>query len=90
MKIKPEDLAVLRERVAPCDTPQRRAKYADRAFPRADKVQDINKRYRWDLLWMSGLKIGDREGVGGELALYAYLKDSHIDTALRTIVPDLE
>ena len=44
-----------------------------------------DKRYRWDLLYKSGLKIGDGVGTQG-LPLYAYMDDMHIDTALRKIL----
>lgn len=42
-------------------------------------------RYRWDALRATGLTIGDGNGVCGDLDLYAYMDDSHIDTALRRI-----
>ena len=35
----------------------------------------LPKRARWDLLWFSGLKIGDGMGMPG-LPLYAYLDDT--------------
>ena len=44
-----------------------------------------DKRWRWDLLWRSGLKIGDSVGMPGDLNLYDYCNDTHIDTALRKI-----
>jgi hypothetical protein len=87
MKIKPEDLEVLRARIAPLDTPDLRRIYYSRQFARASAVQDLDKRYRWDLLWMSRIKIGDGVGIKGDLDLYAYMNDDHIDTALRSIVP---
>jgi hypothetical protein len=34
-------------------------------------------RYRWDLLWLSGVKV---------TKYYHYLNDDHIDTALRRIL----
>ena len=43
------------------------------------------KRYRWDLLEKSGIKIGDGINVVGDLNLYAYANNAHIDTALRKI-----
>jgi hypothetical protein len=49
----------------------------------------VNKRYRWDLLYASRIKIGDGIGSRGDIDLYAYMDDSHIDTALRSIVPTL-
>ena len=42
-------------------------------------------RYRWDLLHATELTIGDGIGVMGDINLYAYLNDNHIDTALRKI-----
>ena len=89
MKIKPEDLTALRAVVAPHDTTVRRAKYLVGDFPGASRVRDLNKRYRWDVLYASGLKIGDGRGIPGDINLYAYLDDSHIDTALRTFIPNL-
>jgi len=52
-------------------------------FPRSDKVKDLNKRFRWDLLVenFSPIWISDN--------LYSYLNDVHIDTALRKIVPSI-
>ena len=47
------------------------------------KAKDIEKRLRWDLVYLSGLShwISDN--------LYSYLDDTHIDTALRYIMRDL-
>ncbi len=45
-----------------------------------------DKRYRWDLLWKSGLKIGDGKGMTVGLPLYSYINADHIDTALRHIL----
>jgi hypothetical protein len=48
------------------------------------KAKDVEKRLRWDLLYYAGLSgwICDN--------LYSYLDDSHIDTALRYIIKDIE
>lgn len=81
MKIKPEHLQALVDAIKPLDTPERRAHYTSNV-----KAKDINKRYRWDLLYISKLKIGDGRGCEG-LPLYEYMNDVHIDTALRSIVP---
>jgi len=89
MKIKPADLQVLRAAIEPLDTPTNRQAYRSGAFPRADRCKDVNKRYRWDLLYASRIKIGDGAGSHGDVDLYAYMDDSHIDTALRSIVPSL-
>lgn len=90
MKITPTDLAALAGKVKPLDTTERRAKYLAGDFKNSRAVKDLNKRYRFDLLWLSGLKIGDGVGVKGELDLYSYMNDTHIDTALKHIVPNLK
>ena len=58
-------------------------KYATRHFPRADKVKDLDKRFRWDLFYNSTTTVF-------RFDLYEYLDDSHIDTALRRIVKPLK
>jgi hypothetical protein len=89
MKIRQPDLATLTAFVQPLDTPANRAYYASRQFSNADRCKDVDKRYRWDLLYASRCKIGDGVGSQGDVNLYAYMDDSHIDTALRSIVPAL-
>jgi len=80
MKIKPEDFAVLKAAVEKV--------VADR--PGLDRVYKesgmTHMRYRWDSLYRTKLKIGDGVGVQGDLNLYAYMNDDHIDTALRAIL----
>ena len=88
MKMKPEHFEALRAAVAPLDTPTNRTLYINNGFPRAAECKDKNMRYRWDLLYASKLKIGDGVGMSG-LPLYQYLDSTHIDTALRAIVPPL-
>ena len=43
------------------------------------------KRYRWDMLEKSGIKIGDGIKINGDVNIYAYANKKHIDTALRKI-----
>lgn len=90
LKIRSADLQRLQAAIAPLDTSARRTAYLEGRFPRADSCQDVDKRYRWDLLWASGLKLGDGMGMRGDLDLYAYLDDAHIDSALRHLVPTLQ
>lgn len=90
LKIKEQDLQVLKSRIERLDTPARREMYKAGNYARANLTKDVDKRYRWDLLWTTGLKLGDGVGIKGDLDLYAYLDDSHIDSALRSIVPPLE
>lgn len=84
MKIKPEHLAWLKAGIEPLDTVERRNLYLESRFPYADKVRELNKRYRWDLLHAAGLT--------GWLCdtLYRYAHDDHVDSALRSIVKDLK
>lgn len=90
LKITGADLEKLKAAVSPLDTQQRREIYRTGKFPRAELVKDLNKRYRWDLLYASRLKIGDGLGIKGDVDLYAYLNDNHIDSALRSFVPPLQ
>ena len=48
------------------------------------RVKDLPKRFRWDLLHatMQGKWVCD--------VLYSYLNDTHIDTALKQIVKELD
>lgn len=80
MKIRPEDYEKLRAATARLDTAENRAAYRAGRFPRSELTKDVNKRYRWDLLYGSGLDLRE---------MYSYLSDEHIDTALRRIVPPL-
>ena len=59
-------------------------RYEHGDFANANKVKDINKRFRWDLFHAAGLtKFACDE-------LYMYLTDDQIDTALRRITPTIE
>lgn len=75
MKITPEHLAIMKQAIIPMDTEEKRAIY------KAAGLSD--KRYQWDLLRQAGLIpfVCD--------TLYRYSHDSHIDTALRSIVKPL-
>jgi hypothetical protein len=85
MKVTPTDLADLATMVKSHDTPERRAQYIARQFPRAELVHDLDKRFRWDLLWMAD---GATRRAWFD-RVYTYANDTHIDTALRSIVPAL-
>lgn len=89
LKIKPEDLEALRQVVVPLDTPERRKAYQEGTFANAERCRDVNMRYRWDLLYATNIKIGDGVGVKGDIDLYAYLHDDHIDSALKRLIPDV-
>lgn len=69
------------------ETEELRQKYREGNFPRADKVKDLNMRYRWDNFnFINQLS-------NFELSKKAYreenLNDNHVDTALRKIVKPL-
>lgn len=74
----------MRTAIAPLDTPERRDNYRAGRIPRFETVKNLDMRYRWDLLHRAipaTVVCGwyDAHGVN----------DSHIDTALRSIVPPL-
>jgi hypothetical protein len=84
MKVTPQDLAIIREAVSPLDTPERREHYRAGDFPRAAAVQDLNKRYCWDLF--------HRATAGTTMVSDLYAKgynDVHLYTALKAVVPAL-
>lgn len=85
-KITGQNLDTMRDAIAPLDTADTRAAYLRGEFHNADRVKDLDRRYRWDLLWSSGLS--------GWLVATVYddlgANDTHVDTALRSIVPPLQ
>ncbi len=83
MKIPAHEVETLRQRIAPLDTVEERARYRAGDFPRADRVKDLDKRYRWDLMSASSCLI-----VCQWYDTYD-ANDSHVDTVLRKIVAPL-
>lgn len=86
MKVTAEHLAVIREAIESTGymTDEGiRERYRRRDIPRGDAVQDIDKRFRWDLYWAAARRTG---GLPDSTDGY---NDAHIDTALRAIVPPL-
>ena len=73
------DRIALAARIAPLDTPERRARYIAGDFPRAAAVKDLDTRYRWDLFYAARPYDLIPEGF----------TDARIDTALRRIVAPL-
>ena len=84
MKLRPHEVQALRDAIAPLDTAIRRSVYLSGEFPRADKVKDLDKRYRWDLFYEA------RRAVGFDALDFVsdYTMD-HLDTALRCVVARL-
>ena len=80
MKMKLEHFAQLETSIKSLDSEERRRFYKEGRHANADKVKDLDKRYRWDLFYIASLPVQE---------LYAYLNDDHIDTALRKLVKPL-
>jgi len=72
MKMKPEHFERLQ---ALCAAAQK--KYPSKTLAIYRALGLSAKRYRWDIFWISGMPIA---------ALYEYLNDANIDTALRRII----
>lgn len=87
MKIKPEHYKVMKDAIDSllASHPHLVDDYKYGRFHNSTKVTDLNKRFRWDLLWICC--------AGGNFipdVIYPYANDTHIDTALRNIVPTIE
>ncbi len=81
MKMPADLFNSLKTACDPFNTDENRQAYREGRFPRADRVKDLNKRFRWDVFYAS--RFDSRP-------LYAAdLHDEHIDTALRAIIPTL-
>lgn len=79
LRITPEDYALLQSAVKRAIT---------RTGLSLDNYTSLGltaKRYRWDMLEKSGIKIGDGINVDGDVNIYAYANKNHMDTALRKI-----
>lgn len=86
MKMSDADFSQLREVISPLDTPERRQAYREGKYPRSEFTKDVNKRYRWDLIFAAGGRFQQGNFMS---ELYKYLTDDHIYTALKKLVPDL-
>lgn len=81
MKIRPEHYEHMKAAIAPL----MHLVPAHREFVIAEgKARDVEKRIRWDLCYKAGLSSWMSS------TLYGYVHDSHIDTALRNIVAELQ
>ena len=79
MKITPEDYAILESAV------KRTIARTGLSLDNYVSLGLTAKRYRWDMLEQTKLTIGDGVNVIGDVDIYAYANDTHIDTALRKI-----
>ena len=59
--------------------------YEHGRIPRASKVQCLQTRFCFDLLYASGFKIGDGVGIHGDIN--GEYNDTHILTALKSVCP---
>ena len=84
MKMSIPTFDSLRDAVQRADTDHWRTAYREGRYPRSERTRDVNLRYRWDLLWSVMGRLPDAARC--EINT---LKDDHIDTALRRIVPCL-
>ena len=87
LKIQAGHLQYLRDLIQPLDNTANREIYKAGKFVNADKVQDLYKRYRWDLFWQ-GLRNSNNTDFLTKV-LYSYLNDAHIDNALKYVVKPL-
>ena len=84
MKMTSPTYTALHDAIQPVNTDHRRTAYREGRYPRAERTRDLDLRYRWDLLWT----VVDRLPDAARREIRA-LNDTHIDTALRRIVPCL-
>lgn len=90
MKMNESDFALVKAYVSAWDTEARREQYRSGNYPRAERTQDVNKRYRWDLFWAV---MDWSPFFKAEVRIIRdsdpTMTDEHFDTALRRIVPPL-
>lgn len=84
MKINAEDVQAVESHLLGRDTEERRKRYTMGAFPRSDKVKDLNERYRWDLWWELPRDV--RYAVSDHTP---DMTSAHTDTMLRKLIPAL-
>ncbi len=88
MKLSADIVQAIRERIEPLDTNETRQAYREGRFPRADRVRDLDMRYRWDLFYAArGSDIVEPDA--GRIIDSRGITTDHIDTALRRIVAPL-
>ena len=85
MKVTAAHLEIMRTAIAPLDTEAKRERYRRREIPRGHLVQDIDKRYRWDLFWEAAVWLHDEDDPNSPTEYTM----NHLDTALRRIVRPL-
>lgn len=81
MKMSTQTQAALQTAIQALITPQVIEAYENGKFDRAERCTDLNVRFRWDVFYAARRSIPEQ--ADEELRT---LNDSHIDTALRSIV----
>ena len=87
MRVTAEHRALIAEAIAATgyDNDTVRARYRARDIPRGDAVQDIDKRFRWDLFHAADPQCAILRALYDDGC-----HDAHIDTALRSVVQPLD
>lgn len=89
MKIKPEHLEHMKaaiDSLLPADSDIMKnmiAAYESGDFPRSEAVKDLQKRFCFDVLYCANLTTWVCDN------LYSYLDDTHIYSALKSLLPTL-
>lgn len=84
MRISAEAREVIRPHIEKNNIPKYRDAYRAGNFPRAEVCKDLNMRFRWDLFWAVPTEVRSKF-----FELAGDVKDTHIDTVLRSIVEPL-
>ena len=81
MKIQAEHYSYMREKISPL---KGQIESFRQRIINEGQARDVEKRLRWDLAYIADLTWWLCDNV------YPYAKDDHIDTALRSIMKELE
>ena len=85
-KLKLAPLAeIIKPYVDQLNTEKNRQAYRDGLFPRADKVKDLNQRFRFDILY--ALPSDVRKDFYDKA--YKLGNDTHVNSLLKSLIPDL-
>lgn len=89
LQLTAEAFAFIKRAVQQLDTPQMRQAYLNGEFPRSERCEDLDQRYRWDLLHFGRLKAGARTSIKEDSPPRVPLGHACIDAELKAIVPPL-
>lgn len=76
---------IIKPYVDQLNTDRNRQAYRDGLFPRADKVKDLNKRFRFDVLYAIPSEV--RKSFYDEA--YKLGNDTHVNSLLKSLINDL-